>query len=161
MPFRMTTPRTLSCLILAVLAFLCAGSGPSHFDDRLRNDHAAIQGEWAIVTMETRGQRLNKDQLPPASFTFFNDCLFIGGDGVSPRGSTWEARFDLNSRTSPSIMTIRTYRQNQFTGQTAWIYRIHGDSLQICCAPTRTPPKAFSTSFADMQTLYTFTRVTR
>jgi uncharacterized protein (TIGR03067 family) len=155
------TLRLPPCVILGVLAVCCVGGGPVGPDLHLTNDHANLQGEWAVTSVEISGQRLTKDDVAFGSFIFADDKSFrIGADG-KPLAHAIDVRFALMPRQSPAILTTKWYLHGNLVGQQFCIYAIHGDSLRLCISSRVQPPLTFTTRVGDGQTLYTLARVRR
>ena len=119
----------------------CSGRGQ---DEQSKKDHAALQGEWEIVSAESNGEPPPPGLLDKAKFAFSGDKLTLMGK---------EGTFELDSGKSP--------RQIDFIrGQTRQIgiYELDGDSLKLCIGPADDRPKTFKTKPRTDHSLFVLKR---
>src|SRR5579859_5966241 len=101
----------------------CSGKGQ---DEQSKADHAALQGEWEIVSAESNGEAPPPGLLDGAKFAFSGNELTLMGK---------KGKFELNASKSP--------RQIDFIGgkRQIGIYELDGDNLKLCVGPADDRPK--------------------
>jgi uncharacterized protein (TIGR03067 family) len=113
---------------IVVLVPACGGRGK---DEQSKRDHAALQGEWEIVSAESNGEPPPPGLLNGAKFAFSGDKLTLLGK---------EGTFELDA--------TKSLRQIDFVrGKTRQIgiYELDGDNLKLCVGPADDRPKEFTT----------------
>jgi uncharacterized protein (TIGR03067 family) len=111
-----------------VLVPACATQGQ---DEESKKDHAALQGEWEIVSAESNGEPPPRGLLDGAKFAFARDKLILLGK---------EGTFELDASKSPRQINIIRGKTRQIG-----IYELNGDSLKLCVGPADDRPKEFKT----------------
>lgn len=130
-------------IVASVIVSAPACSGPGK-DEQSKKDHAALQGEWVIVSAESNGEPPPAGLLEGAKFAFSGDNLtLLGKEGI----------FELDASKNP--------RQINFVrGQTRQIgiYELEGDVLKLCVGPPDDRPKEFKTKPRTDHSLFVLTR---
>jgi uncharacterized protein (TIGR03067 family) len=132
---------SISVLSAVVLVFGCGSRGQ---DEQSKKDHAALQGEWEIVSAESNGEPPPAGLLDGAKFAFSGDKLTLLGK---------EGTFELDATKNP--------RQIEFVrGNTRQIgiYELDGDNLKLCVGPADDRPKAFKTKPRTDHSLFVLKR---
>jgi uncharacterized protein (TIGR03067 family) len=115
-------------LFTLVLAPGCAGKG---HDDQSRKDHAALQGEWEVVSAESNGEPPPPGLLDGAKFAFAGDALTLLGK---------EGAFELDATHTPRRIDFVRGKARQLG-----IYELDGDTLKLCVGPADDRPTEFKT----------------
>jgi uncharacterized protein (TIGR03067 family) len=111
-----------------VLIPACSGKGQ---DEQSKKDHAALQGEWEIISAESNGEPPPPGLLDEAKFAFSGDKLtLLGKDGT----------FELDASKSPRQIDFIRGNSRQIG-----IYELDEDSLKLCVGPSDDRPKEFKT----------------
>ncbi len=100
-------------------------------DGQSKKDHAALQGEWEVVSAESNGEA------PPPGFLIGAKVAFSGNQSTL-LGK--EATFELDAS--------KRLRQIDFVhvkSRQIGIYELDGDSLKLCVGPPDDRPKEFKT----------------
>jgi uncharacterized protein (TIGR03067 family) len=124
-----------------VLVSACGSRGQ---DEQSKKDHAALQGEWEIVSAESNGEPPPPGLLNGAKFAFSGDKLTLLGK---------VATFELDATKNP--------RQIDFVrGKTCQIgiYELDGDNLKLCVGPSDDRPKEFKTKPRTDHSLFVLKR---
>lgn len=100
-------------------------------DEQSRKDHAALQGEWDLVSAESNGESPPPGLLDGAKFVFSGDKLTLLGK---------EGTFNLDARKDPRQIDFNRGKTRQIG-----IYDLRGDSLKLCVGPSDDRPKEFKT----------------
>jgi uncharacterized protein (TIGR03067 family) len=140
---------------------LGADSGPTKPDVRLTDDLASIQGEWTLVGYEKNGQLIGKENYHFLGLMCSHDIMYPTGKDGRLLDPDTDVRFELNLRTQPSTLTMKTFRLAPIRTGVIAAYRIRGDVLQLCFGTGGKLPTTFTTKTDDGQTLYTFVRFQR
>jgi uncharacterized protein (TIGR03067 family) len=111
-----------------VLVPACSGKGQ---DEQSKNDHAALQGQWEIVSAESNGEPPPPGLLDGAKFAFSGDKLTLLGK---------EGTFELDAGKRPRQIDFIRGKTRQIG-----IYELDGDSLKLCVGPADDRPKQFNT----------------
>src|SRR5438128_1339210 len=98
-------------------------------DEQSTKDHAALQGEWAIVSAESNGEPPPAGLLDGAKFAFSGNKLTLLGK---------EGMFELDASKSPRQIDFIRGKTRQIG-----IYELNGDSLKLCVGPADDRPKEF------------------
>ena len=124
-----------------VLMPACSGKGQ---DEQSKKDHAALQGEWAIVSAESNGEPPPPGLLDEAKFAFSGDKLtLLGKDGT----------FELDASKSPRQIDFIRGKSRQIG-----IYELDGNSLKLCVGPSDDRPKEFKTKPRTDHSLFVLRR---
>jgi uncharacterized protein (TIGR03067 family) len=124
-----------------VLVPACGGRGQ---DEQSRKDHAALQGEWEIVSAESNGEAPPPGLLDGAKFAFAGAKLTLLGK---------EGTFELDASKNPrQIDFIRGNRRQ------IGIYELDGDNLKLCVGPADDRPKKFMTTPRTDHSLFVLRR---
>lgn len=120
-------------LTVAVLAAFILGSGCGRRgqDEKSKKDHAALQGEWDVISGESNGE------LPPPGL-FTGAKFVVSGDKSILLGK--EARFQLDATKNPHQIEFVRGKTRQIG-----IYELDGDNLKMCVGPPDDRPKEFKT----------------
>lgn len=100
-------------------------------DEQSRKDHAALQGEWEIVSAESNGEPPPPNLLKGAAFAFAGDKLTLMGK---------EGTFELDASKSPRQIDFIRGKTRQIG-----IYELEGDRLKLCVGPADDRPREFKT----------------
>jgi uncharacterized protein (TIGR03067 family) len=100
-------------------------------DEQSKSDHAALQGEWEIVSAESNGEPPPPGMLDGAKFAFSGGNLTLMGK---------EGTFELDTTQSPRRIDFVRGKARQLG-----IYELDGDSLKLCVGPADDRPTEFKT----------------
>jgi uncharacterized protein (TIGR03067 family) len=148
----------LRVLALSVCLVLVSGvwaGGPERVAPHVVNDLAALQGTWQIVGCEFGGRTIPKEQWAVLSWTFRQERLTL--NTKSPSVTEYRVELDLAQR--PARMVMQLNRPGGPTAVLPAIYRVQGDTLQVCLAGNGPRPERFEAKPGGKGTLYTFQRV--
>jgi uncharacterized protein (TIGR03067 family) len=141
---------SLWSVVMSLLFLLpaCSGKGevsPAQ-EEATKKDHAALQGEWEIVSAESNGEPPPPGFLNQAKLTFSGDKATLMGK---------ESRFELDASKTPRQIDFILGKSRQWG-----IYELDGDSLKLCvCAkPPEDRPKEFKTKPRTDHTLFVMKR---
>ena len=138
--------RVLLCVAAASSLLLSPGCSGKGQDPSSKQDHAAIQGEWVVVSAESNGEPPPPGLLDAAKFVFAGDSL----DLLGKKGT-----FVLDASTNPRQVDFVRGKIRQIG-----IYELDGDSLKLCVGPEDDRPKAFKTKPRTDHSLFVLKRKT-
>jgi uncharacterized protein (TIGR03067 family) len=124
-----------------VVVTACSRTGS---DERSKADHAALQGEWEVVSAESNGEPPPPGLLDGAKFAF-------SGDGLTLLGK--EGTFELDATQSPRRIDFVRGK-----GRQLGIYELDGDSLKLCVGPADDRPTEFKTKPRTDHSLFVLKR---
>jgi uncharacterized protein (TIGR03067 family) len=100
-------------------------------DEQSAKDHAALQGEWEIVSAASNGEPPPPGLLNGAKFAFSGDNLtLLGKDGT----------FELDATKIPRQIDFVRGKTRQIG-----IYELDADNLKLCVGPSDDRPTEFTT----------------
>jgi uncharacterized protein (TIGR03067 family) len=119
------------CVLLMSTLGLLSACSRTGGDEQSKADHAALQGEWEIVSAESNGEPPPPSFLDGARFAFSGDNLTLLGK---------EGSFQLDATKTPRQIDFVRGKTRQ-----PGIYELDGDSLKLCVGPSDDRPKEFQT----------------
>jgi uncharacterized protein (TIGR03067 family) len=125
------------------------GSGPVPRDLRVVDDYADLQGTWELQEMVTNG---GKTKITGNYWIVQRDRLTLKGLGRQE-----EMRITVDVRRRPSSISFSKNRMGCYDS----IYRIEGNTLQVCMSVNAPRPKSFDMKAAGNVFLFTYKKVTR
>jgi uncharacterized protein (TIGR03067 family) len=131
-------------VILTAPLVLVAACGRRGLDGKSKTDHAALQGEWEVVSAESNGEPPPPGLLSGAKFTFSGEKLTLLGK---------EGTFELDTSKSPKQIDFIRGKTRQIG-----IYERDGDNLKLCVGPSDDRPKEFKTKPRTDHSLFVLRR---
>jgi uncharacterized protein (TIGR03067 family) len=124
-------------------------------NDAVKKELKKVEGEWALVSGEEKGENVPEETLKNAMLTIVGDkhTLKINGDTIA--GS-----HKVGPTKKPKEIDVME-TEGPFSGQTLLgIYKLEGDTFSTCLAlPGQERPKEFSTKSGTGSMLHVWKRV--
>ena len=147
--------KSVGLFVIAVLAIV---SGPSRGapkkDDPVADEIKALQGTWRVVSIETGGKVIGREEFGPNNLLVFsgNKCSTV--IGRSKR--TIECTFTIDPAKSPKWIDMK-----RSDDKVMWdgIYELKGDTLKVYLGSPGKRPTEMKTTAGDGQTVHTHERV--
>src|SRR5262245_16705066 len=131
----------MSALALLCVALLLSADADPEPPMDARKELASLQGEWAMVSMETRGTKAADTQVKRYRLTIKGDKWIVSSGqrkGGEPAGSTMV----IDPSKQPKTLDLKASRTTS-----KGIYKLEGDTLTLCRVTGKGErPKEFKTT---------------
>ena len=121
------------------VVLLSAAAGPAQ---DTRKELEKLQGEWTMVSMETKGMKARDDVVKQYKLTIKGDQWTV----TTLKGVGGKATFKIDPSKNPKTIDL-TFEFNKKGTPSRGIYKLEGDTLTLCrTAGDRERPKEFKTT---------------
>jgi uncharacterized protein (TIGR03067 family) len=133
--------------ITVLLVGWVEGSGPASRDLRVFDDYAELQGTWELQEMMINGGKSK----------FTGNFWIVQRDRLTLKtsGGQEEMRITVDVRRRPSWISFSKNRMGCYDS----IYRIEGNTLQVCMSVNAPRPKTFDVKAAGNVAIFTYKKV--